>query len=144
MLKMAYKNLANEILNTPIPEGLDEKTVAAVSAQIATMADPIDKVNEDYDRLLAEQVNSVTDEALKATINKNLAGNVAGYSNFIKGDSKLAAVDGVVAIEMKKKLLAEPEDRETLVRLKDFYTKTQNSRLAAYFAGRVDNLKQVE
>ena len=144
MLKMAYKNLANEILNTPIPEGLDEKTVAAVSAQIATMADPFDKVNEDYDRLLAEQVNSVTDEALKATINKNLAGNVAGYSNFIKGDSKLAAVDGVVAIEMKKKLLAEPEDRETLVRLKDFYTKTQNSRLAAYFAGRVDNLKQVE
>jgi len=25
MLKMTYKNMANEILNTPIPEGLDEK-----------------------------------------------------------------------------------------------------------------------
>jgi tetratricopeptide (TPR) repeat protein len=144
MLKMAYKNLANEILNTPIPEGLDEKTVAAVSAQIATIADPFDKVNEDYDRLLTEQINSVTDEALKATISKNLAGAVAGYANFIKGDSKLSAVDSSVALDMKKKLLSEPEDRETLVRLKDFYTKTQNTRLAAYFAGRVDNLKQVE
>ena len=144
MLKMAYKNLANEILNTPIPDGLDEKTVAAVSAQISTMADPFDRANEDYDRLLTEQINSISDAALKAAITKNLTGTITGYANFIQGDTKIALVDTGPALELKKKLLSEPEDRDTLVRLKDFYSKTQNARLAAYFAGRVDNLKQVE
>jgi hypothetical protein len=118
--------------------------VAAVSAQISTMADPFDRANEDYDRLLTEQINSISDAALKAAITKNLTGTITGYANFIQGDTKIALVDTGPALELKKKLLSEPEDRDTLVRLKDFYSKTQNARLAAYFAGRVDNLKQVE
>ena len=45
---------------------------------------------------------------------------------------------------MRKKLLTDPEDKLTLMGLKEFYTKNENSRLAAYYAGRVENLKQVE
>ncbi|MBC7538377.1 MAG: hypothetical protein H7281_06125 [Bacteriovorax sp.] len=148
MLKMTYKNMANEILNTPIPEGLDEKTLASVTGQISTMADPFDRVNEDYDKLLTEQLAAMTDVPLKENVTKNLAGTVVNYASFIKlnlADHKtLAAIDYNTANQMRKKLLTDPEDKVTLVGLKDFYTKNENARLAAYYAGRVDNLKQVE
>lgn len=151
MLKMTYKNMANEILNTPIPEGLDEQTLATVTGQISTMADPFDRVNEDYDKLLSEQLAALTDESLRVAVTKNLTGSPKDYANFIQiSDSKksvpkvLSATEQSSATEMRKKLLTDPEDRNTLVNLKEFYTTNENSRLAAYYAGRVDNLKQVE
>lgn len=152
MLKMAYKNIANEILNTPIPDGLDQKTLNSVTAQISTMADPFDRVNEDYDKLLSEQLAAITDASARETVSKNITGNVKNYSSFITvseapvvaASSKAAPLDHKAANEMRKKLLTDPEDRTALVGLKDFYTKNANTRLAAYYSGRVDNLKQVE
>lgn len=148
MLKMTYKNIANEILNTPIPEGLDEQTMAEVAEKISTMADPFDRVNEDYDKLLTEQLTAITDSVLRETVAKNIVGDTKNYASFIQlnsADKKvLAAIDHNSANEMRKKLLTDPEDKNTLVGLKEFYTKNENSRLAAYYAGRVDNLKQVE
>lgn len=148
MLKMTYKNMANEILNTPIPEGLDEQTMATVAEQISAMADPFDRVNEDYDKLLSEQLAAISDASQKESVSKNISGEITNYSHFIKvnnTDRKVAVtIDHNAANEMRKKLLADPEDRNTLMGLKDFYTKNENSRLAAYYAGRVDNLKQVE
>ena len=144
MLKMTYKNLANEILNTPIPEGLDEKTMAAVTTQISTLADPFDRANEDYDRLMQGQLATISDATMKEAISKNLSGEVKAYASFIKGEekSKLASDDAVK--ELNKKLHADPEDRVALTQLKEFYTKKQSARLSAYYAGRVDSLKQVE
>jgi hypothetical protein len=152
MLKMTYKNMANEILNTPIPEGLDEETLATVSGKISTMADPFDRANEDYDRLLTEQLKAMTDEGTRTTVSKNIAGEVKSYASFIqvnkdnlKDSAKtITSIDYKTANEMRKKLLTDPEDRKTLLSLKEFYIKNDSSRLAAYYAGRVDNLKQVE
>ncbi len=152
MLKTTYKTMANEILNTPIPEGLDEVTLASVTTQISTMADPFDRVNEDYDKLLNEQLKSFTLETQKAEVAKNITGEVKNYSSFIKLEkqdqksdrNKLASNEIATAKEIRKRLLTDPENREALVKLKDFYTKNENARLAAYYSGRVDNLKQVE
>ena len=151
MLKMSYKTMANEILNTPIPDGLDQKTLAAVTTQISTMADPFDKVNEDYDKLLTEQLAAMTDAALKESVSKNIASG-KNFSSFIKipegtvkvAHKDIAAIDYHAANEIRKKLLTDPEDKKTLVSLKEFYAKNENSRLAAYYSGRIDNLKQVE
>lgn len=148
MLKMTYKNMANEILNTPIPEGLDEQTLATVTGQISTMADPFDRVNEDYDKLLTEQLTAITDLTLRAVVAKNIEGEFKNYASFVSVapiDRKaLAVIDHSVANDMRRKLLTDPEDKNTLVGLKEFYTKNEHSRLAAYYSGRVDNLKQVE
>jgi len=148
MLKMTYKTMANEILNTPIPDGLDEQTMAMVANQISTMADPFDRVNEDYDKLLNDQLTAMTDAELKARVIANLNPEVVKFSDFIvlnKVDRKdLMALDYSPALEMKKKLLVQPENRQTLAELKDFYSKNESLRLAAYYSGRIDNLKQVE
>jgi len=151
MLKLTYKNMANEILNTPIPDGLDQKTLTQVTSQISTMADPFDRVNEDYDKLLSEQIAAMTDAVVKERVSKNIQGNTKNYASFIQlnGSEKserkiIGMIDHKIANDMRKKLLTDPEDKLTLMGLKEFYTKNENSRLAAYYAGRVENLKQVE
>lgn len=152
MLKMAYKNIANEILNTPIPEGLDEETLAAVATQISTLADPFDRVNEDYDNLLNTQLAAMTDESMRTSVTKNITGDVKNYSSFINIDSSLALKNRKslspdeerIAADMKMKLLTDPEDKDALLGLKDFYTKYDYTRAAAYYNGRVENLNKVE
>ncbi len=144
MLKMTYKNLANEILNTPIPDGLDEKTMAAVTTQISTMADPFDRANEDYDQLLQEQIATVVDPVLKEAVVKNLTGEVKSYASFIKGEEKSKVTSDISVKELNKKLYTDPDDKVALNQLKEFYTQKQSPRLSAYYAGRVDSLKQVE
>ncbi len=151
MLKFTYKNIAAEILNTPIPDGLDEKTLSQVTAKISSMADPFDRVNEDYDKLLGEQLAAIADVNQRLRVTKNINGDVVNYANFIElNDSEkvskraLTTIDQNPANVLRQKLLTEPEDKKTLLELKEFYTKNNNSRLAAYYAGRVDNLKQVE
>lgn len=149
MLKLTYKNIANEILNTPIPDGLDDETLATVTGQISTLADPFDRVNEDYDKLLSEQLAAITDIGLREQVTKNITGDVKNYSNFIelketanvnKSDS-LSAFDLSQLEEMRQKLLSDPEDRTSLIGLKDFYAKNEKTRLAAYYTARVENLE---
>ena len=152
MLKMSYKNIANEILNTPIPDGLDEETLAAVATQISNLADPFDRVNEDYDALLKNQLAAITDESTRTIVEKNIIGEVKNYSSFINTNSALTlnnpktlSVDEQKQVnDMKMKLLIDPEDKNTLLGLKNFYTQFDNTRAAAYYSGRVENLNKVE
>jgi hypothetical protein len=151
-LKMTYKNMANEILNTPIPDGLDDKTLAQVTTQISTMADPFDKVNEDYDRLLNEQLAAIVDVSLRENVAKNIANQPTNLAQFIVVDPSLmdsfkqseVLVDLTAISLFKQKLLNDPENKEALLGLKDFYVKNNKPRVVAYFSERLENLKQVE
>lgn len=152
MLKMVYKNMANEILNTPIPDGLDPQTLNQVTAQISNMADPFDKVNEDYDKLLNDQIQTLTNASLKEQIKNNLAkSDLKNYADLISLPAdvkfeKFVAVnmDHNPAKEFRSKLLVNPEDKSALLGLKEFYSKNNNPRFAEYYASRVESLKQVE
>lgn len=148
MLKLTYKNMANEILNTPIPEGLDEETLNQVAQQISTMADPFDRVNEDYERLLNEQLETIADASLKARVSTNLGTEIKQYSELITLPSvektSVATVDQGQVQSVKEKLLLNPEDKNALQQLQSFYVGANNQRLAAYYLGRIENLKQVQ
>lgn len=146
MLKLTYKGMAQEILNTPIPEGLDEETLTQVAQKISEMADPFDRVNEDYDRLLQEQITAFSDVALKEKVAKNIAGNVENYASFItvpESMSKVAMATNKDETESYyQKLLTNPEDRESLLGLQSLYKSKNNARLEAYFSGRLELLKE--
>lgn len=148
MLKVTYKNIANEILNTPIPEGLDEETLNMVAQQISTMADPFDRVHEDYDRLLTEQLATITDANLSNRIAGNLQSDVKSYADLIvvptQEKKEVAEADLNSIKNLREQLLSAPESKEVLGQLKDYYSSLNNARLAAYYSGRIDNLKQVE
>lgn len=146
MLKVAYKTIAQEILNTPIPEGLDEETMAQVAQKISDMADPFDRVNEDYDRLLSEQLNTFTNVSEKERIVKNISSNVENYSAFIAVPESYTKLAMVVSKDetdsLYGKLASNPEDKESLNSLQSIYKNKNNTRLAAYFGGRIELLKE--
>lgn len=146
MLKLTYKTMAQEILNSPIPEGLDEETLAQVAQKISEMADPFDRVNEDYDRLLQEQVNAFTDVTLKEKVITNITGNVENYASFILVPENMSKVASLAnkneTQDYYKKLLTNPEDRESLIGLQALYKSKNNARLEAYFSGRLELLKE--
>lgn len=146
MLKMAYKNLAQEILNTPIPEGLDDETMGQVAQKISAMADPFDRVNEDYDRLLTEQFNSFTNIQEKERIQKNIASNNEGYANYIVVPENLSKVAQVATANETNSfyhvLNKNPDDKDALLNLQNLYKNKNNSRLEAYFAGRLELIKE--
>lgn len=152
MLKMVYKKMANEILNTPIPEGLDPQTLNQVTTQISSMADPFDRVNEDYDKLLNDQIEAVAAVTKKEEIKGNLAKpDLKNYASFIQlpNDVKFEKyvainMDHNPAKEFRSKLLINPEDKNALLGLKEFYSKNKNIRFAEYYSSRIESLKQVE
>jgi tetratricopeptide (TPR) repeat protein len=151
MLKLAYKTMAQEILNSPIPDGLDAQTLNMVTTQITNMADPFDKVNEDYDRLITEQIKSLKQEDVKAKVSKNISGEVKNYADLIQYDGsekvelKISQTfDQKEANLLRQKLLTEPEDKKVLSSLKELYTKNKCPRIASYYASRIEALKQVE
>jgi len=145
MLKMAYKNIAQEILNTPIPEGLDDETMAQVAQKISEMADPFDRVNEDYDRLLSEQMNAINIAIDKDRIQKNLTANTENYANFIIIPDNLSKTAQLATNtetdSLYEKLNVNPEDKDALMNLRVLYKNKNNSRLEAYFTGRLELLK---
>lgn len=144
MLKMTYKNMANEILNTPIPEGLDEETLTNVTTQISTMADPFDRVNEDYDRLLTEQLAMISDEGLRLSISNNLKSETLTFSQFIKipnVETVVGNFDPSVIKGYRAALQSNPEDMAALNGLRDYFKSINNQRLTAYFSGRLESLK---
>jgi hypothetical protein len=145
MLKMTYKNMALEILNTPIPDGLDDIALNAVTKQITVLADPFDRTNEDYDRLVNEQIAAITDASMKERLTKNIQGKIESYSNFI--DLKEANIEALKLADIatyRKNLLANPEDRDAMLKIKDYYKNNNQNRIANYFVGRLELLKPEE
>ena len=146
MLKLTYKTIAQEILNSPIPEGLDEETLAQVAQKISEMADPFDRVNEDYDRLLQDQLNAFTDQALKEKVAKNISGSPVDYASFIFVPENLTKVASLAnrdeTSQFYQNLRTNPEDRASLSSLQALYKSKNNARLEAYFSGRLELLKE--
>lgn len=146
MLKLTYKTMSLEILNSPIPEGLDEETMTQVAQKISEMADPFDRVNEDYDRLLQEQISAFTDQVLKEKVAKNVANAVDNYAALVTVPESLLTVATFATKDetndFYQKLLSNPDDRDALLGLQALYKSKNNARLEAYFGGRLELLKE--
>jgi hypothetical protein len=149
MLTRTYGKMVEDILSTPLPEGLDAETMAQVQMQLQNMSQPFEKVRADYQRLLDKQLEDLTaqDEALKQKVAANLETNPASYVEFIElgeapEDKTLAVtkLDGVE--ELKVALLKNPADASALKSLQAFYKEKEVPRLAAYYTGRLASLEE--
>ncbi len=145
MLKTTYQKMVEDIMATPLPPGLDSETLAQVQEQLRGMALPFEKVYQDYDHLLEEQMNSFEGRQNQLRIRNNLKVKIVSYADFISLEKKekrdLMLVDYAPTKEFKKKLLIEPANKETLSKLLGFYQSNKMVRLAAYYTGRLENLK---
>lgn len=143
MLKTTYEIMAIELQSTPLPEGLDDQTLAQVMNQLADMALPFTKVASDYDRLQKEQILLLKEN--KDQVLANLDSANEDYASFIKlpeyEEFKVSSIDYSSMDGLKEALRKNPEDKIVLSKLEDFYITNKSERIASYFKGRVNNLK---
>jgi tetratricopeptide (TPR) repeat protein len=149
MLKLAYKNVANEILNTPVPEGLDEATMTEVATKISQLAEPFDIAHENYEKLLSVQLSEIKDQEQSNKMADNLSkveNDQIAYHSLIENkkleQSLLSTKENLEISQLKKQLAHDPDDDQVLKKLKHAYSAANNARAAAYFAGRLANESQ--
>jgi hypothetical protein len=145
MMQKAYQHFAAQIHATPLPEGLDEATLLQVKEQLAGMAKPFEDVAQDYTRLLNEQLDELTDLAEKQRMQENMAVESPDYASFFileKTESlNVASLDYTRARELKKSLATDPADIVAMESLERFYKEQKSERIASYFTGRINSLR---
>lgn len=147
MLKSTYQIMAIELQSTPLPEGLDDETLAQVMNQLADLAAPFNTTASDYERLQQEQIKNLeTDLEMKNKVIANLESGNEDFVSFIEFNKfethNLSAIDYTKSIELKNRLLLNPEDLVALKELEAFYKDNKSLRVSSYFKGRANNLNQ--
>lgn len=144
MLKLAYQNLAIEIMSTPLPEGLTPEILLEVQGNLAAMATPYSTVATDYENLQESEIAQL-DKISQNSTRDILEGEILQYSSLIKKRSEevslVSMIDFTDFNKLTTKLNKKPTDLDVLVRMEEFY-KVKNKRIAAYFTGRINSLKE--
>ncbi len=145
MLKKAYGQISQEVLATPLPEGLTEEILSQVKNNLQQMAAPYQKVQEDYNRLLNEQL-ALAEAEKKEIYQKQLRGTLENYASFVEDDKvniSLSSSLDFSEVESQKKLLKiKPDNLESLEKLEAHFKAQENLRIASYFTGRIKNSKE--
>lgn len=145
MLKLAYQNLGAEILSTPLPEGLTEDILNQVQANLTQMATPYITVAADYERLQTEELSKL-EEKIKATYISQLGVEAIDYKSLIQDTEykvNLTASFDFKSIEAaKEKLANNPLDESALIEIEKELLNSNNLRMASYFTGRKNSLKE--
>lgn len=146
MLTKSYQTLGEEIIKTPVPEGLTEEVLRQVKSTIQKMAIPYLKVAKDYSRLLEDELMGIVDMDLRKNYQEQLGGKDLNYARFIRSEDfvqQRISVEVYKAIHQKMKVLKEnPYDSKALKRIEDYLIKNNQLRLASYFKGRRLSFKE--
>ncbi len=130
LLAKSHADLAQAILDTPIPKELEGAAIDEVKNALVTMSAPFQEKGKEYEALGAEQAKAAAAAAAPAPAAPQ-TGNIASAT--------APKVDVKAAIQA---LHDDPTSRASLESAKQFYTENGNERLAAYFQGRLLQLGQ--
>lgn len=154
MLTRTYSKMVEDILSTPLPEGLDAETMAQIQMQLQGLSAPFDKVREDYQRLLDAQLAQMVkkegekeDTSFKDRVVANLDKNPESYVELIevvepKKNDLIQVADFNGVSELQKVLLKAPTNKEALGKLQNYFQDKSKLRLAAYYKGRMEALEE--
>ena len=118
LLAKSEDGIANEIKDSPIPEGVDSDGQASLQRALAELAQPfVDKASE---------LNKLADEQ-RSKVQADSSPSVPKTSEPSANLRTQAVAD----------LHRNPNQRASLTQLKDYYESSGNTRLAAYFHGRL-------
>ncbi len=145
MLKRANQKFGQDILNTPLPEGLTEEIMMQVQANLTQMAAPYLTVGDDYARLQQDELTKI-DVPDRVVIEQNILIPTPEYASFIKSEEFSVMFSNQIdfgTIRTQKLVLNKnPLDEKALVNMEAHFKTQKNPRLAAYFTGRINSLKE--
>lgn len=147
LLKKSNYKIAQEILTTPLPDGLTEEILVQVKNNLQEMANPYLTVSSDYEKLQNEQLDQISDLALKEERKSEITEDVKDYTSFIKSEKYEVALTSTLDFsEFKKKispLQREPYSKNQLKEIETYLVENNQLRLASYFKGRRESLKDL-
>jgi hypothetical protein len=147
MISRSEFGLADEIKASPLPEGIDEAGKASLESAMAEMASPFTTQGTKFKELATEQLAKVAD----ANERQQLAARLESKEGSLFVANPLASAAPKVAAsrdsqtilsEATQELHRNPNSKVSLEKLKSHYESTDNSRLAAYFQGRLQQLAE--
>ena len=145
MLKLSYQNLAIEIMSTPLPDGLTDEVMLQVQTNLSQMSTPYSNVATDYERLQNEEISAL-DVSTQEVIRNQLESEDIKYSSLIEVKSEkdliVNGIDYSPITTVISKLNNNPESLEALKNLENFYKDNKSLRIASYFTGRINSLKE--
>lgn len=148
ILKKSYASFALEIMNTPLPEGLDEQMLAQINEQLAQMSSPYQLAAGNYDNLQKEQFATLQPEKL-SLYQGQLTQVKPNYADLIEvkpiaQELSIADVDFSEFNTHKDQLNKDPSSVSVLGAMENFYKDKGLDRIASYFTGRINNLREIQ
>lgn len=144
MAKKAYLNFSVEIMSTPLPEGLTPEILTQVQANLTQMAAPYSTVAADFENLQKTQLLDFS-EIDRNKMLDTLEREDIDYASLIeipKSKSlNIASLDFSTLTPAMVELNQNPNQLETLSAFESFYKENKSARLASYFTGRINSLK---
>ena len=143
MAKRAYRDLATQIEATPLPEGLDEETIAGIKANLEQMAAPFKAESASYEQSKEEQLSKI-DQTKNIALVESLSKTDSAFYQLVEDEAPIANTPNPLPTEEYRKKLAvlrdKPTDIAVLESIKNFLATNQQERMAAYFEGRIKSL----
>jgi hypothetical protein len=144
-LELAYRDLDQEILSTPLPEGLDEQQVGEIKTALETLALPLRNEANTYQTLLSEQISQLGEKS-DYWLESIKSGKDAFLAKVKEESSALSPQvgEGLTQIEVTsamKSLSSNPDEKKSLEILRNHYQTRGEIAPAAYFNGRLSELE---
>lgn len=146
MAKRAYTDFSIEIMSTPLPEGLTEEIMLQVQANLSEMSTPYSQVAADFEKLQTAQLAELEVEK-KNEVLTQLEDPEVQYAELVE-EAKLpesltiAKLDLGPTESLKSTLSQSPNNIEILKQYESFFKEKRSMRLASYFTGRINSLKE--
>lgn len=140
ILAFANRDLGAEILNSPMPQGLDEASIQQLQGALAQMAQPFLDQGAAYEKLAREQaakLDSTQAQTWAAALGSPETFKASLDSVKVSAAQANQAVDWGKAGEQYKILNKDPARTAALQDLKKQFEVAKKPRLAAYFEGRI-------
>jgi hypothetical protein len=139
----AYDGFARDILNSPIPEGIQPSDVAQVKEALAKMAAPFLEQSKDALELAKRELDQVKDENVRARLEPLLSGERLRIGQAAPRPRTGPTAAEISALQRSaeyrqwlERLHRNPVDQDAIASLGAMYRRIGAVRMAAYFEGR--------
>jgi hypothetical protein len=140
LMSKAYQELHDEIVATPLPEGLEAEQVAQINTQLQDMAAPFKLEETNYGKLKDEQLAQIEDAELKSRLSTEFEDYTAFYTEKPTYGHNIMDLDYTAVNQPMEILKAKPNEVAALTQIKNYFEVNKQSRIANYFKGRILSL----
>lgn len=143
-LAAAYTQLEQEIMATPMPEGLEQEQIVQVQAAMESLAAPLKSEAVAYQKLQEEQYIALGDKAAswREIVPQGREVFVTKLTEQVNAPVEFASgMTEEQRAEVLNQLSMNPSDRSLLEKLHGHYSARGEIGPAAYFKGRLSNVE---